>query len=118
MTEDDYITEIYNEVDMAIHSNDNSVVHKIMNDPKYCSLTTDQKEEYIFSGANFPFYYGKKGESLLSYLIFEYKIKEENSLNKIGSYKTKEVESMFKARELNDELDTKEQLSLNRVKKI
>jgi hypothetical protein len=81
---------------------DITIISRIINDSKYKSLTNDQKETFIFDGIIFYYNLLGTGEKLVDYIIFDYKISENNSIDKIDV--DKEIIELFKIRQLKEEL--------------
>lgn len=88
----------------SITSNNISLIKKAMNSPAYGSLIKEEKEFEAFKTVyQSVFLFGNNNE-LLQYLIFDYKISEVNSIDKIKV--DDKVKAMFQARNLSNELST------------
>lgn len=96
----------------AVTENDIAFIRKFLH-PNYSKLTLEDRELKIFQHACLQFSQSNLGREILHYLIFDYKISEENSLNKEneidaanGFTANDEVKKMFQIRRLNNELET------------
>lgn len=118
------LAEFRKEVRDAILGNDLNTIKNILFSDKYPHYNQAYKETQIFQVATMLYLSSsittidiKKGEEVLKYLIFEYNIKEETSIDKTGL--PDEIKEMFSIRkfhkDLNQELDVKNKLS-NKVK--
>lgn len=106
----DFITDVIK----AIEKNNIDRILQIFDSTDYPSLTLDKKEELIFQKVLGSFTFKNIGEEILNYLIFNYKIKEENSINTIIGEVEPIIKEMFEKRTLNDELNTDLQVQKNK----
>lgn len=93
-----------------------SIHDKIMAANKYPTLTKDEKEQAIFDNLIGYVEFQEKGYDILSYLIIGYKISPENSINRLGGYISKTVNTLFMARRFDEDLNMN--LELNPKKKV
>lgn len=107
-------TDIWNlasEVEQIMSSGNIPEMQKLINEKKYLSLDQETKQRQVFYvvvntiNTFGPF---ENGIKILNYLIFDYNIKEEDSLNCIPLKLKKHVEPMFATRQLNQELTINE----------
>jgi hypothetical protein len=75
-----------------------------MESESYNSLPKNEKESEAFRSVYQSFFLFDRNNELLHYLIFDYKISEANSIDKIKVSDT--VKAMFEARNLSSELST------------
>jgi hypothetical protein len=96
---------IHQEVGLAIDSNDIEQLKKIIFNKKYLEVSQDEKEQQAFIAIMHSFNYDGQGENLLKYIIFDYKISEENSLKDLPNEdKYQYIKSLFTLRNLNKSL--------------
>lgn len=98
------LSTIEQKVKMAVNLNDSSILDEILNVEPCKYINQDQREKHVFGILSDEFFYFDKGLDLLKYLIYEYKISEDNSINLIKDDIKKTIESMFEVRKLNEEL--------------
>jgi hypothetical protein len=99
------------DIGKAINANDKNQIKDIINSDLYQDLALKEKESQAFISA-----YISYNEPILNYLIFDYKIKEENSLAYITEMRAnsatileftglkKEIIQMFSIRKINEDL--------------
>jgi hypothetical protein len=71
----------------------------------YHLITQKEKEQHIFYTIYSEYLLDEKNENFLRYIIFDYNISKENSINGIPDFNDK-VKSMFEFRDLNKELSS------------
>jgi hypothetical protein len=111
---DDYTKQIgrfCSEIVQAIDDNNINKLIDIINSDKYDKLTLNEKESHAFISV-----YISYNKEMLQHLIFEYNIKENNSIEHIKDTSAgivqildvnglkEEITHMFTTRRLNDEL--------------
>ena len=105
------ISEITTMVDKAIQSNDTKIIDSVFDQNKYPNLKQEEKEKHIFTYVSLKFSLFDKGENILQYLIFDYKINLDNSLNNMKEHLDEKTQSMFQRRILNDDLHSELKVS-------
>lgn len=88
----------------SITSNRIDIIKKTMESEFYGSIPKEEKEFEAFKTVYQSFFLFGTNNELLQYLIFDYKISEKNSINKIKVNHT--VKAMFQARNLKSELSS------------
>jgi len=96
-----FVTEVMN----GVKTNNTAIISEIMMPDKYPKVSKDKKEEIMFNNAATLFNTQNIGQAFLHYLIFDYRISEENSINKIMVAVDDRIKQMFKIRELKSELN-------------
>lgn len=115
---DDYMMEvsyqehpIYEAINEAAYANDLEEAKRILCLKQFPGITKEERESCLFSEAYIAFKNYRKGEDILKYLIFEYKITEDNSINKFEFNSEPTIKQMFETRKLQEELTS--ELNLN-----
>jgi hypothetical protein len=113
-----YYDILDNEVLDAVKVNDINKIKEILLSGNHPKLSQDEKEQQVFSNIHISFHFFKNGEDILNYLIFEYNIKYENSLEFLGININDEIKKMFDKRKLNEEIKQSLSSELNIYDKI
>lgn len=108
---------IRKKIEEAITSNNLTAFKKIMVDEISLVDNKDELEWQIFQTAHVLFFMQPNNDKLLKYLIFEYKIGEENSLKRTRQVNQK-VKTMFEQRRLSEELNNELSTNINSDKRI
>jgi ArsR family metal-binding transcriptional regulator len=96
----DFLTNVIE----AMEQNNIKRILQLFDSTDYPSLTLDKREELIFQKILASFTLKNVGEEILNYLIFDYKIKEENSINTLTGEVEQKIKEMFEKRKINDAL--------------
>jgi ArsR family metal-binding transcriptional regulator len=96
----DFLTNVIE----AMEQNNIKRILQLLDSTDYPSLTLDKREELIFQKILASFTLKNVGEEILNYLIFDYKIKEENSINNLTGEVEPKIKEMFEKRKINDAL--------------
>lgn len=108
-------------VEQATNDKNLEIIKKTLTNKCYENLTQDEKEEAVFLAIYHECIFESKDDKFLKYIIFDYKIKEEISVEKIlKDDLDQKVKVMFDTRrlneELNHELDSYQNTPLNKLK--
>ncbi len=114
------LIDLISDLNDAINDNNISAIKDIILSEKYPKVSKDKKEEIIFNNVATLFADKdmSKAKEVLDYLIFDYKISEENSINKIVFHVDERIKQMFKVRDMKEELNTELKDTLSTNKKI
>lgn len=121
--------ELTRKVESSLYLNNLDVIKEILKIENYLTLNQNEKEQQIFLCVTNMFNYFNMAEKFLKYLIFDYHICEENSINyKIGEYNaidqfsnvSDNIKNMFEMRDfhanLQNELDTNNDKNSKKLK--
>ncbi len=112
------INRFLKDVDDLIKTKQIQLIGEKINSNDYLLSNKDQRESAIFTQIYDDFsFHGYNGD-VLQYLIFEYKIKTENSLNIPNLTVQEHIKTMFNSRDLNDELKSTLNIKDNSNKKV
>jgi hypothetical protein len=100
----------------AIQADNFNIVQELML-PEFCEkITPNNKEEIMFDCVARSVMSSGIGENFLKYLIFDYKIVEENSIAKVEV--DENIKKMFEARKQNEDLEKELPNHANTTKKV
>jgi hypothetical protein len=102
----DAIRDVFqNELINIIGNNDVESLKQLMSSPTFSTLTREQIDSSAFQVAYFTCEHKRVHDSpIINYLIFDYGIKEENSIDLIKVTLNPVIKNMFAARRLQSEL--------------
>jgi hypothetical protein len=109
------IDEIINE---AIYENSIDKAKLILCSDEFSHVSLKEREWSLFLSAHIAVKHSQKGEKVLKYIIFDYKINEDNSINKfinLSDDSSLALKKMFESRKLNENLQFN--LELNELPK-
>jgi hypothetical protein len=109
------IDEIINE---AIYENSIDKAKLILCSDEFSHVSLKEREWSLFLSAHIAVKHSQKGEKVLEYIIFDYKINEDNSINKFTNFSDDSslaLKKMFESRKLNENLQFN--LELNELPK-
>lgn len=122
---DDYMMEvsykehpIYEAINEAAYANDVEEAKRILCLKQFPGISKEERESCLFSESYIAFKNYKKGEDILKYLIFDYNIAEDNSINKFEFNSEPTIRQMFETRKLQHELTCELNLNDNASKKV
>lgn len=98
------VSQFVKNLNEAIKVNNTDFIKVLMNPNEFVTLKNKQREQLIFYYAATSFISTGKGD-FLHYLIFDYKISEENSINNPSEAVDDSVIKMFEARKLKEQLN-------------
>jgi hypothetical protein len=91
-------------ITQAIRSKNLESIKNVLLINTYSFLNQDEKEEVVFKAIYYDYARNITDDSFLKYLIFEYNIKENNSIKNISNLNNN-VKNMFESRKLNEDLN-------------
>jgi len=94
------IDEFMGEIDEIIKTKNFPLIGVKINLNDYPMLNKRNKEAALFSTIYDDFKYHKENKDVLNYLIFDYKIKFENSIDTLGEDINPKVKDMFDKRKI------------------
>lgn len=94
-------------IDEAIYANNIDMAKIILCSDDFSHISLEDKEWALFLSAHIGVKHNGRGENILKYLIFDYKINEENSLNKFTHLDDSclTLKRMFESRKLQEEIN-------------
>lgn len=110
------IEDIYAKIQLAVQVNDTNVIKRIINNKKYLELTQEEIENCIFDAATFYFDLLDTQDTLINYLIFDYKIPMHKEIHHFCQ-NNKIYKDKFEKRAILSELNNELSPSENKIKK-